>query len=228
MKMVRQHAGLSSKQFFASFNPAIDFHESFETSFDEDDKKQLIAYTLKSIKHTQDKRAHAAILSDATYTLFKYGLKDDARKITRAALKNAIAPYYLMSMMGYFEKADGNDDKALALYKKAYQSAKGSATRLQWYGSYIQNLIKLKPNQTHTIKTHVDTLLLDYTTIPDSFLGRNQRVLKSVRKWTEKWARQQYEVDWLESIRRRREQSCRAYDNELYRSGCEKYYADFS
>jgi len=227
MKTVRQQSGLSSEQFFASLNPAIDFHESFETPFDEDDKKQLIAYTLKSIKNTQDKKARAAMLSDATYTLFKFGLKDDARKITKAALKNAIAPYYLMSMMGYFEKADGNDDKALVWYQKAFQSAQGPATRLQWYGSYIRNLIKLKPGDVQKIKWHVAQLLKDYIRMPDSFWGRNQRVLTAVRKALGKWAKEQGEEVWLHAIQQQGKQQCSNASNETWRAGCEKYYAAF-
>jgi len=227
MKTLRQQAGLTSEQFFASFNPAIDFNESFVTPFNEDDKKQLITYTLKAIKNTQDKKARAAMLSDATYTLFKFGLKDDARKITQAALKSAIAPYYLMSMMGYFEKDDGNNDKALAWYQKAYQSAQGPATRLQWYGSYIRNLLKLKPDDSQGIKSHVAQLLKDYTRMPDSFWGRNQRVLASVRKALGKWAQEQGEETWLQAIQQQGQQQCASASNDTWRAGCEKYYAAF-
>jgi hypothetical protein len=216
------------KQFFASFNPAIDFHENFDTPFDDSDKKQLIAYTLQAIKKTHDKKARAAMLSDATYTLFKFGMKREARQITQAALKNAIAPYYLMSMMGYFEKEDGNNNEALAWYQKAYQSAQGPATKLQWYGSYIRNLIKLKPDNNQAIKSHVAQLLKDYTRMPDSFWGRNQRVLASVRKAAAKWAEEQLEDDWLQVIQKQGQQRCVSARNEAWRAGCEKYYAGFS
>jgi len=167
------------------------------------------------------------MLSDASYMLFKYGLKDQAKQLLTTELNASSNPYYLMSTLGFFEKEDDNSELALQWYEKAYLSAKGPATKLQWYGSYIRNLIKLKPENKESIKSHVSTLLDKYTYMADSFWGRNYRVLLSVKKSTSKWAGENDEISWKESLQLNGLKKCSLSSKEVYKTSCEKFYKEF-
>ncbi len=117
--------------------------------------------------------------------------------------------------------------KALEWYEKAYKAETGPATKLQWYGSYVRNLIELNPEDGTSIKSHVGTLLGKYTNMSDSFLGRNYRVLISVKKSSHKWAKENNETPWIETLKIQGLQRCSQSTKDIYKSGCNKFYQEF-
>ena len=227
MRLYRQVKTLPFDHYYATFFPSIDFTESFEIKLEQQDKKQLAGYTSKKLPQTTDPKAREALVSDASYLLFKYGMQADAKEMLATEMKTTKSPHYLMSTLGYFEKQEGNPIKALEWYEKAYKAAKGPATKLQWYGSFVRNLIELKPSDKKSIKTHVSTLLSHYTNMTDSFFGRNYRVLISLKKSTNKWAQDNKELPWIENIKNKGLQKCSQSTKDIYKSGCDKFYQDF-
>ncbi len=228
MREYRHRSNLSFDHYYATFSPFIDFRESFEIKLEDKDKQLLKNYTSKVLPITKDKKAREALVSDASYLLFKYDMKKAAKSMLANEMKTSKNPYYLMSTLGYFEKEEGNSDNALVWYEKAYKAAKGPATKLQWYGSFIRNLIKLNPDNKSAIKSHVNTLLKNYTTMTDSFWGRNYRVLLSVKKSASKWAEKNAELPWIEELKENGLQKCAQSRTDIYKSGCEKFYQEFS
>lgn len=224
MREFRNQSGLTHDQYFATFYPQLNFSEQFDYPIIYEDRKQLIDYSVQALQKTTDKKAREALLSDTSYLLYKFGLKDQAFDILTSALKDSIAPYYQMSMLGYLEKKEGNNDKALEWYRKAYQSAKGPATQLQWYGSYVRNLISLKPEAVEEIKSHVDDLLSNYANMSDSFWGRNKRVLQSVARNLKEWSETQQQTQWVKHLQQQGQEKCATAKDELYQTGCNEFY----
>ncbi|MCP4076649.1 MAG: thioredoxin family protein [Gammaproteobacteria bacterium] len=227
MREYRNIKSLPFDRYYATFFPSIDLEENFDIKLEQDDKTQLTNYTSKTLPQTKDPKAREALVSDASYLLFKYGMQKQAKEMLESEIKITSNPHYLMSTLGYFEKQQGNPVKALEWYEKAYKAAKGPATKLQWYGSYVRNLIDLNPDDTQSIKSHVGTLLGKYTNMSDSFFGRNYRVLLSVKKSTNKWAKKNNETIWVETLKTQGLKRCSQSIKDIYKSGCEKFYQEF-
>ncbi len=223
----RSGKDISLDQYYATFYPSISFHENFKVKLLEQDKQQLLEFTQNNLKTITDHKSREAMISEASYLLFKFDLKADAKTILQEELKTSNSPYYSMSTLGYFAKEDGNNSEALQWYEKAYKSAKGPATKLQWYANYVRNLIKLNPQDDQAIKSNVETLLNNYTKMSDSFMGRNYRVLISLKKATGKWVENYDQTDWFKSLKSLGLKNCSTSDMEIYKSACEKYYEEF-
>lgn len=227
MRQYRAMKNIPYDHYYATFNPGIDFHESFKTSLSDKDKQQLVDYTTTKFSHTTDYKSREAMLSDASYLLFKYGLKSQAKELLNTEIKRAKSPWYIMSTLAYLAKQDEKNDDALGWYKKAFQTAKGPATKLQWYATYIRNLIKMKPKETTAIKSSTEKLLFKYTAMTDSYMGRNGRVLQSIKKSASNWAKENNQLNWINEVKNRGSQICSSSNNSIYKSGCEKFYSDF-
>lgn len=227
MQAFRNTKNISFVHYYSTFYPLIDFEESFEIKVEESDKKQLIAYTTKNLPKTKDPKAREVMINQTSYILFKFGMTKTAKQMLTTAMKTTLNPHYLMSTLGYFEKEEGNKVKALEWYEKAYQSAKGPATKLQWYGSFVRNLIELKPDDNASIKSHVNILLNDYTYMADSFWGRNYRVLVAVKKSINKWAEEKKEISWVKEMKLQGQKKCSLSKKEIYKSACDKFYQEF-
>ncbi|MCK4710864.1 MAG: hypothetical protein KAU21_19775, partial [Gammaproteobacteria bacterium] len=227
MRQYRVLNDITFEHYYATFNPSIDFAESFVVKLEASDKKQLTDYISKTLPQTTDKKARQAMVSDASYMLFKFGMQEQAKEMLTREMTTSRNPYYLMSTLGFSEKEEGNTAQALEWYEKAYKAAKGPATKLQWYGSFVRNLIKLKPEDKKAIKSHVNSLLSDYTNMADSFFGRNYRVLESLKKSTMKWADENKENLWIENIKAKELKKCSLSSKEIYKSSCEKFYKEF-
>lgn len=228
MKQYRQLKGLTFDHYYATHYPVISFYESYNISPDQDAKKQLLEYTSQILAKTHENKARQALISDASYTLFKFGMIKKAKLLITSELETSDNPYYLMSSLAYFEKEQGNSTLALNWYEKAYKVAKGPATKLQWYGTYVRNLITLDADDKVKIKLHVNTLLNDYTYMTDSFMGRNHRVLLALKKSTEKWAKKNQELSWLEALKSEGLNRCAQSQQDIYKDSCEIFYNEFS
>jgi protein disulfide-isomerase len=226
MRAFRKLKYTSYNNYYTTFYPSIVFAENFGVKADEKDKNQLIEYTTRNLAVTKDRKTREVMIDRTSFMLFEFGMKDIARKMLTTALKTTPNPFYLMSTLGYIEKEEGNNQQALEWYKKAYETAKGSATKLQWYSSYVKNLIELNPDD-QAIKSHVNTLLMDYTHMNDSFWGRNNRVLVSLKKSVNKWAEEKREISWLKAIQTQGLNKCSASKKEIFKTGCAKFYKEF-
>lgn len=74
---------------------------------------------------------------------------------------------------------------------------------------------------------HVSILLKDYTNMADSFMGRNYRVLVSLKKSINKWAREKQQASWVKKVTAQGQKICSQSKNDIYISACEKFYKEF-
>jgi hypothetical protein len=81
----------------------------------------------------------AGVLSDA-------GLPDEAEQLLREELSRSHSPFYFMHNLAAIAKKRGDAAAVVGWYRQAFETARGSATRIQWGVSYILALLDNTPD----------------------------------------------------------------------------------
>ena len=127
-------------------------------------------------------------ISDLWYALYQAGLAEDARAMLLTELDISKQPYYFMSGLGYLEKQEGNENRALEWYRKAWETSRGPATRFQWGCNYLMALIELRPDALENIEQDGTKLLEELSQQPDSLHNRTRLRLESLGETLLTWA----------------------------------------
>ena len=135
---------------------------------------------------SSDLYARQSVVNQIRYLYQRARLNDEAKALLLAELDRSASPYYFMSSLAAIAEKEEKVEEALNWRRKAYDSAEGAATRLQWGATYIRALVRLTPEDHQTIST-ATMGLLDEVDAADTFSGRNFRVLRSLNKDLEKW-----------------------------------------
>ena len=102
------------------------------------------AVTCPALRH-QVINTCAGLLQDA-------GLLDDAEQLLLEQLDTSHAPFYFMHSLAEVAKKRGDPLAAIGWYERAWESATGPATRLQWGATYLQSLVDFAPNDVSRIE----------------------------------------------------------------------------
>ncbi len=84
-------------------------------------------------------------------------------------------------------KRRGDKEGAIAWAEKAYASARGPATRLQWGVSYVSTLVDLAPDDASRIEKAAGEVIGELEPVPDTFYDRNRRSLERMAKKLLAW-----------------------------------------
>jgi hypothetical protein len=129
--------------------------------------------------------AAAGLLGDA-------GLLEASDRLLEAELATSHAPYYFMLDLAANAKQRGDKAAAIGWTAKAYDGAKGPATRLQWGTIYVNTLVELAPDDAAGIEKAATQVLGEIEPAAASFDGRNRRRLSGMTTklaaWTAKGA----------------------------------------
>lgn len=109
----------------------------------------------------------AGVLSDA-------GLLDEAEQLLLEELERSHAPYYFMHNLATIAKKRGDPVSAVRWYERAWDSATGPATRLQWGASYLQGLIDFAPHEAPRIEVFASKMLKELDGMSDACCQRNR------------------------------------------------------
>ena len=115
----------------------------------------------------------AGLLSDA-------GLLDDAEQLLQAELASSHAPFYFMHKLAAIAKKRGDPAGALGWYERAWDSATGPATRLQWGATYLQGLVDFAPHEAPRIERFAGELLAELGGMGDSSCQRNRTQMERI------------------------------------------------
>jgi protein disulfide-isomerase len=74
-----------------------------------------------------------------------------ARDLLAQEARTSNTPHYYLGDLADVEEKLGNPERALELMAEAYAKARGPASRFQWGYSYLDGLLRLKPDDTATI-----------------------------------------------------------------------------
>ena len=133
---------------------------------------------------------------------------DAALARLQAELPKAVAADYYMNALASSAKKRGDGAAAVAWNAKAYDTAKGPATKLQWGATWIGNLTDLTPKDTAAIDKAVSTYLDGLKGQPEVFYERNTRSLAKTGAALARWAKAEKQDALLKQFRSRLQGVC--------------------
>jgi thiol-disulfide isomerase/thioredoxin len=124
----------------------------------------------------------AGVLSDA-------GLLDEAEQLLLNELEQSHAPFYFMHNLAAISKKRGDPAAALGWYERAWDTATGPATRLQWGAAYLQGLIDFAPHESPRIDRFASQMLGELGGMGDAFFfQRNRTQLEKIDSKLALWS----------------------------------------
>lgn len=149
--------------------------------------KDVTAAAAWADANTPDKYERQAVIAGAAYLLAEAGQLGASDTLLKAELDRSIAGYYHMQSLGRNAKLRGDKAQALSWYERAYKESQGAATRVQWGGAYVGQLLELTPEDAPRIETAVVSVIRELEPSPASFDGRNRSVLDRMGQRLAAW-----------------------------------------
>jgi thioredoxin-related protein len=143
----------------------------------------------RAVRDARDPHARAAIVSAAAETLADANLLDESDAVLETEIERSATPYYYMLGLALNAKKRGDKAGAVDWAQKAYATAKGPATRLQWGVRYVTLLIELAPGDVDRIEKAASQVIGELEPAPDTFYERNRRSLERMGKSLAAWSR---------------------------------------
>ena len=171
-----------------------------------------------------DYQRHSAI-NTLWQTLYAAGLNDSARSMLLDALTVSKQPYYFMSDLGYLEKQLGNNNQAVDWYKRAWESSKGPATRIQWGVNYVVNAIELTPDDVVAIGASSEAIITELSQQSDGFYQRTSMRMNSLSSKLMAWSTETHHSDRqviIDNLRQQIEQLCATFEGRSKLS-CQRF-----
>ena len=153
-------------------------------------------------RETTDVYARQSAISGAAEILAEAGLLDESDALLTRELARSHSPYYFMLGLAANAKKRGDKAGALAWAEKAYDAAKGPATRLQWGVSYIRTLLASAPDDTARIERVAGQIIGELEPVPETFYERNRRALERMGKELTAWNKDKRHEASVQRIRR--------------------------
>ena len=143
-------------------------------------------------RESTDGYERQTVINSAAYLLTSAGMIDESDALLKAELARSHSPYYFMLDLASNAKKRGDKAAAVDWASKAYDAAKGPATRLQWGASYVGTLVDLAPDDAARIERATTQILGEVEPAASSFEGRNRksltRIATKVAAWNAKGA----------------------------------------
>ena len=152
-------------------------------------------------RETTDLYARETVINAAAHVLAAAGLLDESDALLTAELARSNTPYY--AMLGLAGNARMRGDKAAAVdwAEKAYATATGPATRLQWGVSYVNALVDLTPEAAARIEKAAGQVIGELEAAPDTFYDRNHRYLERMTRKLLAWNKGRQHQDSVQRLR---------------------------
>ena len=148
---------------------------------------QVRAEVARADRESNDPYERQTVINSAAYLLTSAGLIDESDQLLTAELSRSHSPYYFMLDLASNAKKRGDKTAAIDWYAKAYDAAKGPATRLQWGATYVAALIDLVPDDAARIERAATQVIGEVEPAPASFDGRNRKSLSRIASKIATW-----------------------------------------
>ena len=150
-------------------------------------REQVRAEAARADRESKDPYERQTVINAAAYLLTSAGLIDESDALLEAELSRSHSPYYFMLDLASNAKQRGDKAAAIAWYAKAYDAAKGPATRLQWGATYVAALVELAPRDAARIERAATQVIGEVEPAPASFDGRNRKSLSRMATQIATW-----------------------------------------
>ncbi|UUZ46617.1 thioredoxin family protein [Massilia sp. B-10] len=120
------------------------------------------------------------IINTAMRAVGCLSLLDEAEQLLLAELARSHAPFFFMHNLAAIAKKRGDPASAVGWYERAWDSATGPATRLQWGATYLQGLIDFAPHEAPRIERFASKMLDELGGMGDAACQRNRTQLERI------------------------------------------------
>lgn len=121
-----------------------------------------------------------AAINAAANLYWEAGLATEASTLLTAELGKSPSPYYFMLDLADLAAKAGRKDEAVAWLARAYDGAKGPATRFQWGYNYLVGLLEMTPEDARSIERAGLSVLGELDGSPDAFYQRTRMRLEQL------------------------------------------------
>jgi thioredoxin-related protein len=189
MQNIRAAPQLSGAEHIASWYPQI---QNFWLNNPEADQlpvnlEQDVVTFIDMIDSNTRGDARQNVINSAYQVLDYAGRADLARTLLLTEINQSHAPYYFMSSLGGLEDKAGNPAEAVNWHRRAWDGARGEATRFQWGYQYVESLIRLTPENGAEIVATSQNLLDEFAVRENILTGRNFERLDMLLSRLEEW-----------------------------------------
>jgi len=186
--------------------------------------EQIRATVARVDAETTDPYARQAAVNAAAGVYWEAGMNDDANRLLVAELEKSKSPYYFMLDLAELAEKAGRKDEAVQWLARAYEGAKGPATRFQWGTSYLVGLIEMTPENSAAIERVGLEVLGELDDSPDAFYQRTRLRLEQLSTKLLEWGMTGDRSKVIDALRDRTGEICRAMpEGDEGRSTCESF-----
>ncbi|MCC8533028.1 thioredoxin family protein [Xanthomonas phaseoli] len=132
-------------------------------------------------------------ISTAAALLSEVGDGSAAEQLLLAELSRSKTPYYYMPELADLAEQRGDKKTALLWLKRAYDSAQGPATRVQWGVMYVDGLIRLSPDDTAGIEDAATQVIGELAGQPDGYRQRTRQRFATLGNELKIWSKHRRE-----------------------------------
>ncbi|MDH5228332.1 MAG: thioredoxin family protein, partial [Gammaproteobacteria bacterium] len=165
-----------------------------------------------------------AAINAAANLYWEAGLATEANTLLTAELDKSKSPYYFMLDLANLAEKAGRKQEAVDWLARAYEGAKGPATRFQWGYNYLMGLLEMTPEDTAGIERAGLAVLGELDGSPDAFYQRTRMRLEQLDARLRDWGKTGEPAKVLTTLRERTGEICRKLPaNDPGRASCEKF-----
>jgi thioredoxin-related protein len=189
-----------------------------------DEVKSQAARVDREITNIDERQA---VITITGAVLARAGLLDESDALLTAELKRSHSPYYYMSQLASNAKRRGTPEgKAAAAdwSRQAYESARGTATRLRWGGGYLNALLEVTPQDAAAIEKAATQVIGEVKADDVQLTGNNRAALERMSKRLVAWNKDGGHDDVLERLNGALKDKC-ASPSGGDRAWCESLFA---
>ncbi|HET7203043.1 MAG TPA: thioredoxin family protein [Steroidobacteraceae bacterium] len=173
---------------------------------------------------TTDGYARQAAINAAANLYWEAGLADDANTLLTAELEKSKSPYYFMLDLADLAEKAGRKQEAVQWLARAYEGAKGPATRFQWGYNYLVGMLEMTPEDTAGIERAGLAVLGELDGSPDAFYQRTRMRLEQLDAKLLEWGSSGEAARVVETLRARTHQICEKLPaDDPGRRNCERF-----
>jgi thioredoxin-related protein len=183
--------------------------------------RQAVARTDASIK---DAYLRQAAVNAAVALYWEAGLDDDANRLLTAELEKSKSPYYFMLDLAELAEKAGRKQEAVQWLARAYEGARGPATRFQWGYNYLVGLLEMTPEDIAGIERAGLAVLGELDGSPDAFYQRTRISLEKLDGKLLEWGKGGEAAKVVATLRARTGAICRKLpEDDAGRQNCERF-----
>jgi thiol-disulfide isomerase/thioredoxin len=171
-----------------------------------------------------DPAARQAAINAAVGLYWEAGLDAEANQLLTAELGKSKSPYYFMLDLADLAERAGRKQEAVQWLARAYQDAKGPATRFQWGYNYLVGLLEMTPEDVKGIERAGLDVLGELDGSPDAFYQRTRLRLEQLDTQLLDWGKTGEPAKVVDALRARTHEICRKLpEGDAGRLACEGF-----